>query len=177
MTPGDAGHQGEAGVTAAGTARVGDGTVLVLGLGNMLLTDDGVGPAVIARLMADGPPRGARLRDGGTMGLDLLPEIEGAAALVVVDAAELGAEPGTLAVLEGRAMDAQLGGKKRTAHEVSLADLMGAAALTGCRPARRALVAVQPGGTGWGLAPTRCVAAAIGPACLAVTELVERWRA
>ena len=82
-------------------------------------------------------------------GLALLPDIQDAGALIVIDAAEFGAEPGTVRVMQGAEMDAQLGGKKRTAHEVALADLMAAAELTGSRPVRCALVAVQPASTEW----------------------------
>lgn len=147
--------------------------VLVLGIGNVLHGDDGVGVRVIEALA---PPRpGVALRDGGTIGLALLPEIEDAAALIVVDASELGAEAGTVRVFEGGAMDAQLGGRKRTVHEVALADLMACARLTGRSPRRRALVAIQPASTGWSATPTEAVATAIPAACGAVRSLIERW--
>ena len=74
-------------------------------------------------------------------------------------------------------MDAQLVGRKRSAHEVALADLMGAAALGGRLPARRALVAVEPGSTALGLEPTPPVARAIPQLCSEVTRLVTRWTA
>jgi hydrogenase maturation protease len=86
-----------------------------------------------------------------------------------------GAEPGTVRVFEGDAMDAQLIGRKRSAHEVALADLMGAAALGGRLPARRALVAVEPSSTALGLGPTPAVASAIPQLCHEVTALVNRW--
>jgi hydrogenase maturation protease len=151
--------------------------VLVLGLGNRLLRDDAAGPLAIDRLLAGGSLAGAAdLRDGGTMGLSLLPEIEDAAGFVAIDAARFGAEPGTVRVFEGQAMDAQLEGRKRSAHEVALADLLSAAALNGHLPVRRALVAVQPGSTELGLAPSPAVAQAIPHLCSAVHELMTRWR-
>jgi hydrogenase maturation protease len=73
-------------------------------------------------------------------------------------------------------MDAQLVGRKRSAHEVALADLLSAAALNGRLPARRALVAVQPGSTELGLVPLPAVAQAIPRLCDAVHELMTRWR-
>lgn len=153
---------------------------LVLGIGNNLLSDDGVGIHVVNAL--DAMKQGGviehaiKLRDGGTIGLALLTDIEETDALIVVDAMELGAEPGTVRAFQGVDMDRQLSGKKRTAHEVALADLMGAAQLTGCGPERRALVAIQPASTGWGLAPTDEVAAAIPVACRTVLSLLEEWR-
>lgn len=151
--------------------------VLVLGLGNRLLRDDAAGPLAIDRLLAGGNLAGAAdLRDGGTMGLSLLPEIEDAAGFVAIDAARFGAEPGTVRVFEGQAMDTQLEGRKRSAHEVALADLLSAAALNGHLPVRRALVAVQPESTELGLALSLAVAQAIPHLCSAVDELMTRWR-
>ncbi len=150
--------------------------VFVLGIGNRLLSDDGIGPAVIDRL-ANSPARqgNAIYRDGGTIGLALLPEIENASALIAIDAAELNAPPGTMRIFEAEAMDAPLSGRKRTVHEVALSDLLCAAALIGALPMRRALVAIQPGTIEWGTSPSPAVADAIPAACAAVIELVERW--
>lgn len=152
---------------------------LILGLGNILLSDDGVGIHVVraleAREQAGQIGHVIALRDGGTIGLSLLTEIEEFGALIVIDAMEMGVEPGTVCAFEGAAMDAQLCGKKRTAHEVALADLIMAAQLAGCAPERRALVAVQPEKTSLGLEPTEAVQAAIAPACTAVEDLLAEW--
>lgn len=150
-------------------------TVLVLGLGNRLLGDDAAGPLAVQALAESPTPARAVFHDGGTIGLALLPEIEDAAAVIAVDAAMIGAEPGTVRVFEGPAMDAQLCGRKRSAHEVALADLMAAAALAGHLPLRRALVAVQPQSTALGLDPSPAVAAAIPHLCAAVHDLLARW--
>lgn len=150
-------------------------TTLVLGLGNRLLGDDAAGPLAALALEAAGGVPGMSVRDGGTIGLALLPEIEAAAAFIAVDAAEFGAVPGTVRIFEGPAMDAQLGGRKRSAHEVALFDLMAVAELAGCLPPRRALVAVQPASTALSLTPTPAVAAAIPQLCAAVHALQARW--
>jgi len=150
-------------------------TVLGLGLGNRLLGDDAAGPLVVEQLMDRQLPAGVSVLDGGTVGLALLPEIEDATAFVAVDAARFGSAPGTVRVFEGASMDALLGGMRRSAHEVALADLMGAAALTGRLPSRRALVAVEPQSSALSWQPTPVVAAAIGPMCEAVEALVRQW--
>ena len=115
---------------------------LVLGLGNILLSDDGVGIHVIKALGgledAGQIAHVIALRDGGTIGLALLSEIEEFGSLIVVDAMQLGESPGTVRAFQGPDMDRQLRGKKRSAHEVALADLMMAAQLAGFGPARRA---------------------------------------
>lgn len=149
---------------------------LILGLGNILLSDDGVGVHVVRALeQDDGIVHAIALRDGGTIGLSLLSEIEQYGALIAVDAMEFGGKPGEVRTFRDRDMDEQLRGKKRTAHEVALADLIVAAELAGSAPPRRALVAIQPQSTDWGLAPTRAVAAAIPQACRSVLTLVEDW--
>ncbi|MFZ2100400.1 MAG: HyaD/HybD family hydrogenase maturation endopeptidase [Oricola sp.] len=156
---------------------VSSASTLVLGIGNLLLTDDGFGPHVIRILQNDGDlGELVSLRDGGTIGLSLLTDIEDSDQLIVVDAAELGEAPGTLRLFIGPEMDRQLGGNKKTAHEVALADLMSAARLSGCEPARRALVAVQPGSTSWGMAPGPEVGSALPAACRLIRELIEEWR-
>jgi len=149
--------------------------VLVLGLGHRLLGDDAAGPLVIDRLAAGGCR--ARLMDGGTIGLHLLPAIQDAPALIAVDAAMLAEAPGAVRVFVGAAMDRQLGGRKKTAHEVALADLMAAASWTASLPARRALVAVQPQSCDWGLDPAPAVQAALPAMCDAVRALLRDWTA
>lgn len=149
--------------------------VLVLGLGNRLRGDDAAGPLLLQALQGSPLAQQAQLVDGGTVGLALLPHVEDAAALVAVDAARFGAEPGTVRVFEGDAMDHLLQGRKHSAHEVALADLLAAAALTGRLPAHRALVAVQPATTELALEPTPCVAAALPGMGDAVAALVARW--
>lgn len=151
-------------------------TILVLGLGNTLLGDDGVGVHVIKALEGERPSQEqVAYCEGGTLGLSLLPDIEDAASLIVIDAAEIGAAPGTLRIFEGEDMDRQLGGKKYSAHEVAIADLISAASLLGSKPRRRALVAIQPKDTSWGLEPTAAVACVIAEACREVKTLVDRW--
>ena len=147
--------------------------ILVLGLGNVLLSDDGVG--VHAATSFEGR-EDVSVRDGGTLGLSLLPEIETSAGLIAVDAMALGEEPGAVRVFEGDDMDAQLRGRNTSVHQLALADLIEAAALVGCKPERRALVGIQPHSLEWGLAPTPDVQAAIGRAHEAIDDLVSRWR-
>lgn len=154
-------------------------SILVFGIGNSLLSDDGIGVHVVEALKRDiplGEQHEIAFRDGGTLGLSLLPEVENTRAVIVIDAADIGAAPGTVRTFEGASMDAQLRGKKRTAHEVAIADLMSAARFAGYLPEKRALIAVQPGSTDWGLTPSAPVSDAIPDACDAVRRLIAQWR-
>lgn len=150
---------------------------LVLGIGNTLLTDEGVGVHVLERLGAEPLPEDVELLDGGTLSFTLAGPIEEADALVVVDAANLKSSPGTLRVFEGEDMDAFLmGNRKSSVHEVGLTDLRAIALLAGHWPRRRALVAIQPQAVDWGEAPTPAVADAIPAAADAVRHLIRSWR-
>jgi len=156
--------------------RVTHKKVLVMGIGNTLLQDDGVGVHV-TRALRSGSPHDLRVDfvDGGTLGLSLLPEIESADCLIVVDAGETGGRPGDIRIYENEAMDRRLSGRRTSVHELAMSDLLDAARLTGRGPARRALVAIQPSCTDWGLEPTETVREAIPRACGLVGELAARW--
>jgi hydrogenase maturation protease len=165
----------------------GDAATLVLGLGNTLLSDEGVGVHVVRAMVAgceqdDATAGGSpihppvRYVDGGTLSFTLAPAIESAERLVVVDAADIGGAPGTIRVFENEEMDRFLGsGACRSVHEVALRDLLAIALVEERLPERRALVGIQPERCDWGVAPTAAVAAAIPHACAAVTRLVGRW--
>ncbi len=153
-------------------------TILLLGLGNILMRDDGIG---VHALQALEPwPRSypgviVRTRDGGTLGLSLLPEVEDSDSLIVVDATNFGGAPGTVKTFEGAEMDRQLLGARHSVHELALADLLAAAEFMGAKPARRALIGVQPESIDWGLMPTDTVAAALPQVLATARDLVERW--
>jgi hydrogenase maturation protease len=144
-----------------------------MGVGNTLLKDDGIGIHVTVALT---PRADYKIIDGGTIGLSLLPVIEDADAVIIVDASEIGEQPGSIRIFRNREIDLQLSGKKKTVHEVALADLFSAAAIRGKCPAQRALIAIQPASTDWGLEPTPEVEAAIPRACAAIENITEEWR-
>ena len=70
--------------------------VLVVGCGNLLRGDDGVGPVMIRHLWDRGVPEGAKLVDGGTAGMDVGFQMRGAKRVVIVDASTTGVAPGTV---------------------------------------------------------------------------------
>jgi hydrogenase maturation protease len=152
--------------------------ILVLGIGNTLLSDEGVGIHVLHALSV-GPtlPDGVELLDGGTLSFTLAGPIEDADALIVVDAANIGATPGTWRLLQGEAMDAfLLGNRKSTVHEVGLTDLRAIALLAGHWPKKRAMLAIQPQVVDWGEQPTPVVTAAIPAVAAAILDLVNAWQ-
>jgi hydrogenase maturation protease len=118
--------------------------LLVLGLGNMLLEDDGLGVAAVSLLLDryDVPP-GARVLDGGTLGLSLLPYLEDADAVILVDAVRADGPPGTLVRLDGDEVPAAIA-TRLSVHQVGVADLLEAARWLGWYPGRVVLLGVVP---------------------------------
>ena len=151
---------------------------LVLGIGNTLLTDEGIGIHVLQALepeLANWPD--VTLPDGGTLSFTLAGPIEDADALIVVDAANIKTKPGEWALLKGGEMDAFLmSNRKSTVHEVGLTDLRAIAMLAGHWPEKRAMLAIRPDVVDWGEIPTPAVAAAIPSACAAIVEQIREWQ-
>ncbi len=146
--------------------------VLIACVGNPLRSDDGFGPAVAARL--EPPPTGAKLVETGIGGVALLQELMGGYdALVLVDATDRGAEPGTVFVIEPHVADAV------HVPDVHLANpdrVLSLAKALGCLPPRVVIVGCQPADAlalGDGLSPP--VERAIDVAVQRVHETVASW--
>jgi hydrogenase maturation protease len=151
-------------------------TVLVLGVGNTLMRDDGVGVRLVEALAVAEPVLpDVEYVDAGTLSFLLLPRIEQCDALLVLDAAHLDTRPGDVCSLEGAAMDEFLRTARCSVHEVGVRDLLDVARLTGHLPERRAFVGVQPLETGWGESLSAPVAAALPGALQAARAILAGW--
>jgi hydrogenase maturation protease len=151
---------------------------LILGIGNLLLQDEGAGVHAI-RMLADRAMQrdDIELMDGGTLSFSLAGAIEDAEQLIVIDAAQYDGAPGTTKVFLGEQMDEFIGGnRKLSVHEVSLIDLMMIARLAEQLPRRRALIGIQPQTIDWGETPSPPVAGAIRLACDQAMQLVAEWQ-
>jgi hydrogenase maturation protease len=117
---------------------------LILGLGNILLGDEGVGVRVVERLLdLYHFPEGTQALDGGTLALDLLPYVEDADRMVVIDAVDMRAEPGTVVRITDEEVPTFLS-VKVSPHQMGLADILSAARLRGLSPSELVLWGVQP---------------------------------
>jgi hydrogenase maturation protease len=128
---------------------------LVIGIGNELFTDEGLGVAAARRLAERGLP-GVEALDGATLGLRLLPEVEGRETLLVLDAVVDDAlAPGELAVLEREELERR---PKLffSVHQLGILEVLAAATFVGRAPARVAAIGMAPASleTGYGLSPT-----------------------
>jgi len=151
--------------------------VLVLGLGNILLGDDGVGVHVVRRLAAAALPPGLQPLDGGTMGFRLMDVFAKSDAILLVDALQLGGRAGTIRLLETDALNRHVRrGGRVSAHEAGLIDLLTLARLEGCTPARVALLGIETQRIDWDEALSPPVTEALPAACRLAIETVLEWQ-
>jgi hydrogenase maturation protease len=154
------------------------GRVLVAGVGNLFLGDDGFGPEAVRRLAAVPLPDGVEVVDYGIRGMHLAYDLlAGYDTLVIVDAVPRGGAPGDVVVLEvgeddltrssGGAGDFDAHGMEPTAMLASLGSLGG-------RLPRTFVVGCEPADVGEGIGLSPPVAAALDRAVRVVTGLLER---
>ena len=148
--------------------------VVLLGLGNVLLGDDGVGVAAVhALLRTHRAPPGVRVLDGGTLGIALLDLLDADAALVLVDAVAADAPPGTLVRLEGNEIGDAVA-TRLSPHQFGVADLLTAARFASRYPAEVVLLGVVPQAIALGLGLTPPVAETLPALIDAIRLELER---
>ena len=118
--------------------------VLVMGIGSILMTDEGIGIRAVEELQRRYRfPDNVELLDGGTSGIDLLSFISGRDYLIIVDAIKSGNQPGTVLKVEGEDVPAQFR-TRISPHQLGISDLLAAAALTDELPKRLVLFGIEP---------------------------------
>ena len=127
---------------------------VVLGVGNILLSDEGIGVHAVNALEARFEiPAEVEIIDGGTSAMDCLDRIAEADFLLIADCVRAGREPGTLV----RIGDGELQAFFRTRispHQVGLCDVLATLALHGLSPSRTVLIGAEPKSLALGLEPT-----------------------
>lgn len=142
--------------------------VVVLGIGNILLSDEGVGVRVVERLERDYLlPSEVRVIDGGTCAMEMLEQLENLDALIVVDCVRHGQAPGTPVLLKDDDVPVFFR-TKLSPHQVGLSDVLASLEFTGRAPKRTAIIGIQPGSMGLGMELTPTVAERL-PELLAMT--------
>ncbi|MGM3175318.1 HyaD/HybD family hydrogenase maturation endopeptidase [Dickeya lacustris] len=138
--------------------------ILVLGIGNILLSDEGVGVRLVERLEQQYvlTPT-VDIVDGGTCGMELMECMAGRDHLIVADAVLTGQEPGSVTVLRDREVPA-LFTRKISPHQLGLADVLMALQLTGEFPRQLTLVGVVPQTLDSGIGLSDTVTRALEPA-------------
>jgi len=151
--------------------------ILVLGLGNILMSDDGAGVEAAIRLQkrfASVP--GLSIVDGGTLGLDLLPMIEDSTHLLVIDAVveSGGSLPGEIIRISGDEISAFFS-TKISPHQMGMKDLFFCARLQGRMPKHAVLLGVTAGSLNVGVGLTPPVADAMNALVDAAADELSGW--
>ncbi|MBP7865368.1 MAG: HyaD/HybD family hydrogenase maturation endopeptidase [Acidobacteria bacterium] len=143
--------------------------VRVLGVGNLLMGDEGVGVHAVRALENRGLPEGAEAVDAGTAGLGLLGFFGGARRLIFLDCVDMGLPPGTVRRFSPDEVRELCSGREMSLHETGILGILELARTTGELAAGTAVVlyGIQPASLGWSMELSPCCAAA-------VEEVVDR---
>jgi hydrogenase maturation protease len=147
---------------------------VVVGVGNLVHTDDGLGVHAIARLRDDPRvPSDVTLIDGGTLGIELLAYLHDCSKLILLDAMDVGRLPGTLLRMTGDDLRGFPCGA--SVHQLGVADLLATLPLVSDIPREIVLLGVQPASIDWGAELSEPVAAALEKLVDAAVEQLYRW--
>lgn len=124
--------------------------ILLLGVGNLLQADDGVGVHTVREMMKLDLPASVEIVDGGTAGIDLSCLLEDRARVIVIDAVDGGMEPGTLFRFAPEDIVLQPEGMN-SLHQIGLLEAVRMAQLVGRAPEQTVIIGVQPAVVGWGM--------------------------
>ena len=160
-----------------------EGSILIAGVGNLLLADEGVGVHAARRLMQMTWPFGVKVIDGGTGGFSLLGHVEDFSHVIFIDACEMREPPGTIRVLPLESVQAATDDARMSMHHVSIPDLMHLFKAVDCGacPETR-IIAVQPQTIDWTDELSPPVARAMDRIVATVAEIVaqltgDSWQA
>lgn len=136
------------------------GKTIVLGVGNILHSDDGAGPRAAERLKKHCRlPNDVIVVEGGTLGLDLLPELWDCSDLIILDAVDVGQPPGIVVRLTDQGLNSLAA--SGNVHQLGVADLLVALRLLARRPPKVVLLGIQPENLEWGSALSPAVEAGL----------------
>ncbi|MCX6081778.1 MAG: HyaD/HybD family hydrogenase maturation endopeptidase [Chloroflexi bacterium] len=148
---------------------------LVIGVGNRILSDEGVGVHVIERLLAGYViPTDVLVLDGGTLGLDLLYYLQGVENLLLIDAVEMRKEAGTLIRMVNDEVPAFLS-MKMSPHQVGIPDMLAVAKLKDLYPQNVILWGVEPDSLELGLDLSPTIEARVPVLIEEVLKQLEAW--
>ncbi len=147
--------------------------VLVLGLGNPLMGDDGAGLLILDALRRAAPvDERVTFEDGGTLGMTLLPLIEDARAVLLLDATHTGERPGTVIVRRKNELPGFFS-RILSPHQIGLREVLGAAQLCGTLPEQLALVGIEAACVEFGKEPGEDVRTALRDAVSAALAVLD----
>lgn len=148
--------------------------IAIVGLGNLMRTDDALGMLAVERLKMNFQlSQAVTLIEGGTLGLELMQPLENVTHLLALDAIDAGEAPGTLLRFAGDQI-ANMPASK-SVHLLGFSDLIGAMTLTGDAPEEIVVLGLQPELIAWGTRLSPTVEAALPRLMEAALEQVAQW--
>ena len=149
--------------------------VTVLGVGNPIMGDDGLGLELLSRLRGQRPDSRVAYVDGGTGGMELVPVVQGATRLLVLDAVA-GTTPGQVVRFSGDQLPRLLS-SSLSPHQVSLLDVLAAARLLDHEPEQIEVVGIVPESVALRIGLSAPVAEALWEAVGAAVAVLDGWLA
>ncbi len=123
--------------------------VMIIGVGNSIQMDDGIGIHVLRELEKYPLPEEVELFDGGTLGIDLMPYIEGREKLIFIDSVKADQKPGTIFKFEPDDLNYD-DAPKTSVHQIGLIESLQMISMIGKAPERIVIFGVQPAVINWG---------------------------
>jgi hydrogenase maturation protease len=148
---------------------------IILGIGNLLNTDEGVGIHAIRALLQKSSVGDFEIEDGGTLGLNLLPLIEESSHLIVLDAIDGHKEPGTLIEL-ARDEVPLFSTIKMSQHQLLFQEVLALAQVRGHLPEHLTLVGIQPQDLQVGVDLSPTIAAVLPRLVARAEEIARGWQ-
>jgi len=152
------------------------GRKVVLGLGNTLNRDEGLGVQALNRLDAQlGAQSDFELLDGGVLGLNLLMIVEECSHLLLLDAVNVDKAPGTIVELEKEEIPLYAG-VKLSQHQITFQEVLGLANIRGYLPEHLHLIGIQPQDISIGLELSECIEKAMPQVVARAVAVLQRWK-
>tara|TARA_R110002153_G_scaffold190561_2_gene343421 strand:- start:545 stop:1066 length:522 start_codon:yes stop_codon:yes gene_type:complete len=149
----------------------------VIGVGNVLLSDDGIGVHAVRALQALwGERSDTTFIDAGTLSYELLDWVSGSEYTLIIDAAYMQSLPGTVAVFYDEDIESQFSAApSRTVHQISLRDTLKTSKIMFGRPKQCALIGVEPEFLSWGASPSKVVKLSLPKIIDSAYHILSRW--
>lgn len=147
---------------------------VILGLGNILFQDEGVGIHLVHQLMQEAIALKTEIIDGGTEALSLLGIVEAAEKLLVIDAISDSEPPGTVKVVPGEEVPLALA-LTTSVHQIGFQEVLALAQLRGRLPAQMVLIGVEPQTIGWGMELTPLIAEQLPRVKAMIYQQINNW--
>lgn len=126
------------------------GKVVIIGVGNLLLKDEGVGVHVGQELQKERLPEAVEVHDGSVAGIGLLEFFQGASKVLLIDAADMNLNPGALARFTPEEVASKIDAPRFSTHDVGLLEVLELARVLDQCPPEVVIFGIQPKEISWG---------------------------